>query len=76
MKTEYIKDKCPKCNKNTIRHKDQKDWKKGEKKKKGYYTKTQIYLYCDTCNKTWCKQRKPKEITIMKQGMYYMTIIM
>lgn len=57
--SEYLRRiECMECRSKTLRERNQKDWKRGEKTYKGYYPHRFKYLICDTCGK---KQIKTKE---------------
>lgn len=45
--------KCPYCRIKTMRPKEQKDWKKGEKLGRGYFPEDLDYFFCEDCRRTW-----------------------
>ena len=64
--TEYLSEKCFHCEHKTLREKNMKDWKRGEKIKKGYYQNAGIYLYCDNCKNSAMMNYPKTTVNVIK----------
>lgn len=59
MNSQYLQERCILCN-HRLRVKEQSDWKRGDKTRKGYHPTVFAYYYCDGCAQTWLGNKNEK----------------